>query len=250
MPRIIRHLAAALLPLAAVAAGALAVVLAVQLPARPAYDSAVPAVVVPGDALAVVASQPVRSKHAPGGAASVGAQGASPSAEASVNPVATASSSRTADNTPKPQPSAATPQSSFPRSAAKPPPSDEPAPMTPPVTTPAAPPAAAPEASPPAQAPARTAAVASSPLRTIARANAAPAGRSDKAPARAAEKVDKAEKHAAEEDCKAGGCERKHSGKKKDDPAKKPPPGQIATPPPATTAPPTPPAAPPAPTPH
>src|SRR3954467_14464135 len=52
MPRIIRHLAAASLPLAAGAAGALAVAIAVQLPARRAYDSAVPAVGVPRGARA------------------------------------------------------------------------------------------------------------------------------------------------------------------------------------------------------
>ena len=66
VPLLFRHLAAAFLPLAAVAAGVLAVGLAVQVPTGPSSAVGVPSVMLPGQPAPEVLAPPARAPRVPG----------------------------------------------------------------------------------------------------------------------------------------------------------------------------------------
>ena len=132
-----RHLAAAVLPLAATAAGVLAVGLAVQMPRGPSSAVAVPGVVLPGQPAAEVVASPARKPGHEGSRVA-------PSVARISSPPPAAVGQPTADHAPSPiAPKHATVsigrvRPSLPRPATKPVPAEEAAPLTPPVaaTTP------------------------------------------------------------------------------------------------------------------
>jgi len=133
MPLIIRHLAAAVLPLSATAAGILAVGIAVQLPRGPSAVAALPAVVSPLEPVpGVVAHLPPGTRRAPLPVIiSPSVFQATPVAAAAGSPSSVSTAPTRAGRSGTPASASQFP--SLPRTGREPSPAEEAAPLTPPV---------------------------------------------------------------------------------------------------------------------